>query len=100
MDATAAQDTGPDGDDADWPTPLAKVVAFGAIALAGACGALIGWAVVDLQCTGSCTAQTGLGALVGAVMAAGGVAVIVVLALQALAEWRAQEGHRRPTHGR
>lgn len=104
MDADPTADAGPGADDTvpadDWPTPLAKVVAFGVIVLAGSCGALIGWAVADLQCTGSCTAQTGIGALVGGVMAAGGVAVITVLALQALAEWRAQEGHRRPPHGR
>jgi hypothetical protein len=101
MDADAATDTGADapGHDSDWPTPLAKGVAFGLIALAGACGGLIGWAVADLQCAGSCTAQMGVGALLGAVMAAGGVAVIAVLALQALAEWRAQEGRRRPPHG-
>jgi hypothetical protein len=101
MDANASADTGADasGPDADWPTPVAKVVAFGVIALAGACGSLIGWAVADLQCAGSCTAQKGLGALLGGVIAAGGVAVIAVLALQALAEWQAQEGRRRPPHG-
>lgn len=85
--------------DEGWPTPLARAVAFGVIALAGACGALIGWAVADLQCEGNCTAQSGFGALIGGVLAAGGVAVIAVLALQALAEWRAQEGRRRPPHG-
>ena len=101
MDADASADAGTGAADspADWPTPLAKIVAFGAIALAGGCGGLIGWAVADLQCSGSCTAQTGIGALIGAVIAAGGVAVIAVLALQAVAEWRAQEGRRRPAHG-
>lgn len=84
----------------DWPTPLAKFVAFAVIVLAGACGGLIGWAVVDLQCDGSCTTPNGIGALIGAVIAAGGVGIIAVLALQALAEWRAQEGQRRSAHGR
>jgi hypothetical protein len=83
-----------------WPTPLAKFLAFVVIATAGACGALIGWAVVDLQCEGACAGPNGLGALIGAVIAAGGVGIIAVLALQALAEWRAQEGRRRPAHGR
>ena len=86
--------------DDQWPTPLARLVAFVVIAVAGACGALIGWAVVDLQCEGACDGPNGLGALIGAVIAAGGVAVVTVLALQALAEWRAQEGRRRPSHGR
>jgi hypothetical protein len=82
------------------PTIGARVVAFSLITLAGAAGGLIGWAVVDLQCEGSCATPNGIGALVGAVMGAGGVAVIAVLALQALAEWHAQEGRRRPSHGR
>ena len=85
--------------DDGWPTPFAKFVAFGLIVLAGASGGLIGWAVVDLQCDGACTAPNGLGALIGAVIAAGGVGIVTVLALQALAEWRAQEGRRRATRG-
>lgn len=82
--------------DDEWPTPLARVAAVAAIVVAGACGGLIGWAVADLQCTGACGAPQSAGAVVGAALAAGGVAVIAVLALQALAEWRAQEGRRRP----
>ena len=81
--------------DEDWPTPVAKLVAFLAVAVAGALGGLIGWAVVDLQCSGECVPAQGVGGLVGAVLAAGGVGLIAVLALQALAEWRAQEGRRR-----
>lgn len=81
--------------DDSWPTPLARLTSFAAIVVAGGCGALIGWAVVDLQCAGSCTPQQGLGAFVGGVLAAAGVALIAVLALQALAEWRAQEGLRK-----
>lgn len=102
MDADAGADSGAEASDrgAAWPTPGAKLVAFGAIALAGGCGGLIGWAVADLQCAGRCVAQTGVGALLGAVLAAGGVAVIAVLALQALAEWQAQEGRRRTSDGR
>jgi hypothetical protein len=98
MDAEtrAASGAEPGGPDDREPTALARVVAFAVIALAGACGALIGWAVADLQCDGSCSAQTAIGALIGGVIAAGGVAVVTVLALQALAEWRAQEGRRRP----
>ena len=56
--------------------------------LAGLCGALIGWAFVDLQCTGSCGTPSGIGAIVGAVFAAAGVAVVAVLALRAMGEWK------------
>ena len=97
--AVAGEHDGAADREDDWPTPMAKALAFAVIALAGGCGALIGWAFADLQCSGSCTGQQGIGALVGGVIAAGGVAVIAVLALQALAEWRAQEGRRRSPHG-
>lgn len=77
------------------PSLLSRVLTFGAVVAAGAMGALIGWAVVDLQCTGDCEVQTGVGGLVGGVLAAMGTGLICVLAVQAMAEWRAQEGRRR-----
>jgi hypothetical protein len=77
------------------PSTLSRVLTVAAVLGAGALGGLIGWAVADLQCTGSCEAQTGIGGLVGAVLAAAGTAVICVLAVQAMAEWKAQEGRRR-----
>ena len=73
------------------PSPFARAVALGAILLAGLCGGLIGYAFTDLQCEGDCGVMTALGAFLGAVVSAGGVAVIAVLALRAMAEWdRAQ----------
>lgn len=70
------------------PPVGARVLAFVAILIAGACGGLIGYAVADLQCTGECTVPTGLGGLAGAVLAALGVAVVAVLVLRAMGEWR------------
>ena len=70
------------------PSSGARVLAFGAILLAGACGALIGFAIVDIQCGGDCSALSGIGAVVGGVVGALGVAVIAVLVLRAMAEWR------------
>jgi hypothetical protein len=70
------------------PSVRARVLAFCAIVLAGICGALIGSSFVSLQCTGDCITPAGIGALVGAVVAAGGVAVVAVLTLRAMAEWR------------
>lgn len=77
------------------PSLLARILTVLSVAVAGACGGLIGWAVVDLQCEGSCTPQSSLGALIGALLAAVGTAVICVLAIQAMAEWHQQEGRRR-----
>lgn len=64
------------------------MLAFAAILLAGACGALIGYAFIDLQCQGECGTASGLGGVVGAAIAAGGVAVVAVLVLRAMGEWR------------
>lgn len=70
------------------PSVGSRVLAFALILLAGAAGGFIGFSFVDLQCEGDCTVQTGLGALGGAALAAGGVAVVTVLTLRAMGEWR------------
>jgi len=70
------------------PSRGARALAFVAIIVAGVCGGLIGYAIVDVSCHGSCATPDGLGALTGAVFAAGGVAVVAVLVLRAMGEWR------------
>lgn len=70
------------------PSPAARALAFAAIVVAGVIGGLIGYGFVDLQCDGSCGTPNGIGALVGALFAAGGVAVVSVLTLRAMGEWR------------
>jgi hypothetical protein len=70
------------------PSPLARAVAFAAIIVAGLCGALIGWSFVDLQCDGNCATPGGIGAIVGGLFGAIGVAVVSVLTLRAMAEWK------------
>ena len=85
--AAPAEATGPSG--------LARALTVLAVAVAGACGGLIGWAVVDLQCEGSCETASAIGGLAGALLAAAGTAVICVLAIHAMAEWHQQEGRRR-----
>ena len=70
------------------PSVGARVLAFVLILLAGAAGGFIGYAFVQLQVDDDATIAMGLGALVGAVIAAGGVAVVVTLALRAMGEWK------------
>ena len=72
------------------PSAGARALAFGAILVAGACGALIGFAIVDLETDGN-GLLSGIGAIVGGIVAAAGVAVIAVLVLRAMGEWRAQQ---------
>jgi hypothetical protein len=99
------------------PSTTARLLAFLAIVLGGVCGGLIGWSVTDLQCgpeerpaaeaqadDDGCTTISGIGAVVGAVIGAGGVAVVAVLVLRAMAEWRrdldlAEEGDPPPDAG-
>ena len=70
------------------PSSGARILAFIAILVGGLCGGLIGYGFVDLQCTGDCDTATAIGALVGALVAAIGTAVIAVLVLRAMGEWR------------
>jgi hypothetical protein len=95
-DAAVADDEEPVP--ASGPTALpgvgARIVAFAAICVAGVCGLLIGMALVRVGCEGDCAVPEGIGAIVGGVGAAGGVAVVAVLVLRAMGEWQAGAGRR------
>ncbi len=77
------------------PSPLARAVAFVSILVGAAAGAVIGFALVDIQYSGSADWPRGLGVVIGAVVAAGGTAIVAVLVLRALGEWR-DINDRRP----
>jgi hypothetical protein len=70
------------------PSRRARALAFLAILVAGVCGGLIGSSFVNLQCHGDCSTASGIGAVAGALAGAGGVAVVAVLVLRAMGEWR------------
>jgi hypothetical protein len=70
------------------PSTTARVLACIAICIAGAAGGLIGYALADLQCSGSCGLGLGIGILLGSVIASSGTAIVSVLVLRALGEWR------------
>ncbi|MET0902880.1 MAG: hypothetical protein ABWZ52_06565 [Acidimicrobiales bacterium] len=72
------------------PSTGARVLAFVAILIGGLCGGLIGYAFVDLQCTGDCTVLAGGAGLLGAAIGAAGVGVVAILALRAMGEWAAR----------
>jgi hypothetical protein len=73
------------------PSPAARAAAFAAILVAGLAGGLIGYALVHIQCHGDCALPMGIGILVGAVVAAGGMSIVAVLVLRAVGEWREVE---------
>jgi hypothetical protein len=70
------------------PSRTAYLLAFAGVVVAGLLGGTIGYGIVDVSCEGSCGVAAAFGALVGAAVAAGGVGVIAVLVLRAMAEWR------------
>lgn len=81
------------------PSRKARLLAFSAILVAGMCGALIGSSFVSLQCEGGCETSSGVGAIVGGLIAAGGVAVVAVLVLRAMGEWNRIEESDRTAGG-
>lgn len=70
------------------PSRAARVLAFVSVCVGGLAGGLIGYALVDVQCTGACTAPLSLGIVLGSTASAGGTAVVAVLVLRAVGEWR------------
>jgi len=67
----------------------ALIGAFLAVVVAGLSGAAIGYGLVGTGCSGDCGTVSGLGALFGGLVAAGGVAIVAVLLLRSMAEWKA-----------
>lgn len=70
------------------PSRTARALAFVSVCVGGLAGGFIGYALVDLQCNGDCTSWLSLGVLLGSTLSAGGTAVVAVLVLRALGEWR------------
>lgn len=81
------------------PSVTARAVAFVGVLLGGLAGGLIGHSLVDIQCSGDCGVPTALGLVAGAMTAALGMAVVGVLALRAMGEWREIQDRERAGHG-
>lgn len=77
------------------PSPGARVLAFAAILFGGLAGGTIGYLLVKLQCSGECATGRGVGAFLGAVVAAGGMSIVAVLVLRAIGEWRDVQARER-----
>ncbi len=88
----------PQGPGSALPPLGARVLAFASVLLAGIFGGLIGFAIVDVATVGERPVLAGLVGVASAAVAAGGVAIVVVLTLRAMGEWKTSAGRRR--HGR
>jgi hypothetical protein len=66
----------------------AALAAFLAVVAGGLSAAAIGFGLVSIDCTGDCGTAEGIGAIVGGLVGAVGVAIVAVLVLRATAEWR------------
>ncbi|MGH9025933.1 MAG: hypothetical protein ACRDWD_07440 [Acidimicrobiia bacterium] len=70
------------------PSRTAYLLAFLAVVIAGAFGGVIGFGLVDVSCEGNCEVSKIFGTLIGSVFAAGGVGIVAMLVLRAMAEWK------------
>lgn len=69
------------------PSPVARILAFVLIICGGGAGALIGYKLVDIQIDNAQILALGIGLVCGALITAGGTAIISVLVLRATGEW-------------
>jgi hypothetical protein len=87
-DRSTGEDPAAELDPPMLPSRGAFLLAFAAVVVAGALGAVIGYGITDV------TSDSGLAAFVGAVvggaLGAAGVGVVAVLVLRAMAEWKRQ----------
>ena len=81
------------------PSTLARVLAFASILAGGLVGGIIGWGFATIGCDRGCTNRGGLGIVTGAALGAAGIAVVAVLALRAMGEWRRIQHERDSTAG-
>ena len=70
------------------PSRTAFLLAFLSVVVAGLFGGVIGYGLVDVGCTGSCQTPKLVGVIGGALVGAGGVGIVAVLVLRAMAEWK------------
>jgi hypothetical protein len=81
------------------PSRWAYLLAFGGVVLAGVLGGIIGYGIADVSSKSDVSHV--VGALIGALIGAGGVGVVAVLVLRAMAEWRRHgppdRSNRRPS---
>ena len=68
------------------PSRGVYLLAFGAVVLAGVLGGIIGYGIADVGSDSA--AARFVGTLLGSIIAAGGVGIVAVLVLRAMAEWR------------
>jgi hypothetical protein len=70
------------------PSRTAFLLAFAAVVVAGTLGGIIGFGIADVSSDSGIALF--VGALVGALVGAGGVGIVAVLVLRAMAEWKRQ----------
>ena len=70
------------------PSRGAFLLAFGGVVLAGVLGGIIGYGIADVSSQSDLSHLVGV--FVGSIIGAGGVGIVAVLVLRAMAEWRRQ----------
>jgi len=80
------------------PSVGLRIAAFVAVLSSGLAGGLIGYSLIALQCDGNCALPKGIGLLTGSLVAAAGMAVVAVLVMRAVGEWRELEDRTAAGH--
>jgi hypothetical protein len=70
------------------PSRGAFLLAFGSVVLAGILGGIIGYGIADVSSQSDISHL--IGTFIGSLIGAGGVGIVAVLVLRAMAEWRRQ----------
>ena len=70
------------------PSPIARGIAFASILVGGLLGGLIGYGFMRVQYRSGHDVAKAVGSAIGALVIAGGTAVLSVLVLRAMGEWR------------
>ncbi len=70
------------------PPVAARAIGFSGILVGGLLGGVLGYLLVRVQCDGQCGVPLGLGILIGSLVVTAGAAVLTVLTMRAMGEWR------------
>jgi TRAP-type C4-dicarboxylate transport system permease small subunit len=70
------------------PSRTAYLLAFIAVVVGGLFGGIIGYGLVDVSSADASTTSKLVATFIGSVFAAGGVGIVAVLVLRAMAEWK------------
>ena len=74
----------------------AFIAAFVGIVAGGLLGGVIGYGLVDVQCTGNCDTALSSAVIIGSLLGAAGLSVVSAIGLRAMGEWSTVQDRALP----